>query len=287
MFRICLHQLKLSMLSPKFYIALMVGVVIQTVTAVPLLEYVKATGQPICLVEGFLYYNSDIFSVAAASLGIVLMVSDIPFSTQNETYTLMRVSRKRWIGGKVLYLLCACTIYYLVMFAANAIYMAEYAYWGDFWSQPIYKLVRDNSGMYQNAFDVSFRYGYLLAEFTPFVAFAVCIGLSISHAFVMSLLIFWLNLKLPTVLGYFIAIILHVFNYCLIAVLPLQSLQKYSLLASSCLIYHRFEAYQDSHRFLTFTQSWLAFAGTAFVLILLTLWAVRKYDFKITVGTKQ
>ena len=141
--------------------------------------------------------------------------------------------------------------------------------------------------MYRNAFDVSFRYGYLLAEFTPFAAFAVCIGLSISHAFVMSLLIFWLNLKLPTVLGYFIAIILHVFNYCLIAVLPLQSLQKYSLLASSCLIYHRFEAYQDSHRFLTFTQSWLAFAGTAFVLILLTLWAVRKYDFKITVGTKQ
>ena len=50
MFRICLHQLKLSLLSPKFYIALMVGVVIQTVTAVPLLEYVKATGQPICLV---------------------------------------------------------------------------------------------------------------------------------------------------------------------------------------------------------------------------------------------
>ena len=118
MFRICLHQLKLSLLSPKFYIALMVGVVIQTVTAVPLLEYVKATGQPICLFEGFLYYNSDIFSVAAASLGIVLMVSDIPFSTQNETYTLMRVSRKKWIGGKVLYLLCACIIFYLVSFTA-------------------------------------------------------------------------------------------------------------------------------------------------------------------------
>ena len=287
MFKICSYQLKLSLTSPKFYIALFVGIFIQTVTAVPLLDYVKATEQPICLVEGFLYYNSDIFSVAAAFLGVVLMVSDIPFSSQNETYTLLRVSRWKWTGGKILYLLCVCSIYYLVMFAANAIYMAEYAYCGDFWSQPIYKLARDTSGMYRNSFGVSYQHSYLLAEFTPFTAFALCMGLSVTHAFVMSLLIFWLNLKLPTVMGYFIAIVTHVLNYCLIAVLPSRTLQKFSLLANSCLTYHRFEEYQDSHRFLTFQQSWLVFAGSIIILTVLVLLAVRKYDFKITVGAKQ
>ena len=73
------------------------------------------------------------------------MVSDIPFSSQNETYTLLRVSRKTWVAGKVLYLLGISAVYYLVLFIAGALFISENAFVANIWSLPLTVLVQNQA----------------------------------------------------------------------------------------------------------------------------------------------
>lgn len=287
MFKICMHQLRHALVSPKFYTAILIGVVVQLITSVPLYDYAETIGEPLCIVDGFLFSNSDFFSVAAASLGIILLVADIPFTSQNETYTLMRVSRRRWICGKLLYLFCVCGIYYFIMFLASAVYFAENAYISNVWSQPLYILTQDNAGQYLAEYGIYYRYPYLLSEYTPFTAFLISLTLSVCYAFVLSQFVFWLNLKLSTSMGYFIAIMYHFLNYFMVAIIPTAVLQKFSLLAYTSLNYHFYNDVENTKNLLTIPQS---FAVLFFISILLSVFvsrAVKRYDFKITVGTKQ
>ena len=105
MFKICAHQFRQAFFSPRLYLALILGCTIQIISVFPLLDFSKAMGEPLGIFEAFIYFNTDTYTATCAFLGAVLMVSDIPFSSQNETYTLLRVSRKTWVAGKVLYLL--------------------------------------------------------------------------------------------------------------------------------------------------------------------------------------
>ena len=90
MFKICAHQFRQAFFSPRLYLALILGCTIQIISVFPLLDFSKAMGEPLGIFEAFIYFNTDTYTATCAFLGAVLMVSDIPFSSQNETYTLLR-----------------------------------------------------------------------------------------------------------------------------------------------------------------------------------------------------
>lgn len=286
MFKICAHQFKLTLSSPRTYIALFLGCVIQIISAIPLLEFSTALGRPLCIFDSFIYFNCDIFTAAAAFLGIVLFVSDIPFSSENETYTLLRVSRRQWVLGKALYLLCACASYYLIVMAVGMLYIAENAYVGNFWSEPLYFLVKSPNSQLATDFSMYFPYSHVLL-LTPLWAAAASFGLSVAYSFVMSLFIFWLNLKLPRVISYAFAIMIHVIGYLLTAVFLSLFYVKFSLFGNSLLMYHEIKGYENSKVFASLPQSFLIYCICGVVLLYLITRAIRKFDFKITVGTKQ
>lgn len=286
MFKVCHHQLMRSFLSPRFYVALLIGIVVHSLNITPLITYAESISEPVCILDGFVLFNTDIFSLAASSLGVILLVSDIPFTTQNETYTLLRITRIEWAAGKILYLLCSCTIYYLVVFSFGAILLAGNAYYSNIWSQPLYLLATDSSGALQSQVGLSFP-GYIITAFQPFQAFIICFMYSIAYAFVLSLVTFWFNLKCSSATGYFLSVMFHVINYFMTKIFPTKAFWKYSILANSSLGYHRYEVYANSHNLLTIEQSWYMFIIIELALFALIHFAVKKYDFRITVGTNQ
>ena len=286
MFKICAHQFKLTLSSPRTYIALFLGCVIQIISAMPLLEFSTALGRPLSIFDSFIYFNCDIFTAAAAFLGIVLLVSDIPFSSENETYTLLRVSRRQWAFGKALYLLCACVAYYLIVMAVGMLYIAENAYVGNFWSEPLYFLVKNPNSQLATDYSMYFPYSHVLL-LTPLWAAAASFGLSVAYSFVMSLFIFWFNLKLPRVISYVFAIMIHVIGYLLTAVFLSLFYVKFSLFGNSLLMYHEIGGFENSKLFTSLPQSFLIYCICGVVLLYLVTRAIRKFDFKITVGTKQ
>ena len=79
MFRVCSHQLKISLCSPRIYIAVFAGIVIQIVSLISFLDFSKTIGKPLCVFESITYSNCDLYAPVALFLAVLVLVSDIPF----------------------------------------------------------------------------------------------------------------------------------------------------------------------------------------------------------------
>lgn len=281
MFKICRHQLRMACGSPRFYIALFMGCAIHIVGIMPLLEYAEGVGRPLGILEGFVYFSCERYTTSAVFLGIVFFLSDIPFSSENETYTLLRVSRKKWLAGKVLYLFDACVLFYLAVLLAGMAFLSGNAYAGNFWSEPFYYLSR---GMNAGDYSAYFPYPHILL-LDPLQAVLIGFGLEVAYGFVMSLFLFFCNLKLPRNLGYAATMLLHAVFYMILSVFQSRYYARYSLLGNSMLMYHSVHG-EYGELLPPFLQSFLVFGGLTVILILLVFYSIRRYDFRITVGTK-
>lgn len=282
MFKICRHQLRMACASPRFYIALFLGCAIHIVGIMPLLEYAEGVGRPLGILEGFVYFCCERYTMSAVFLGIVFLVSDIPFSSGNETYTILRVSRKKWLAGKVMYLFGSCVLFYLAVLLAGMAFLSGNAYAGNFWSEPFYYLAQ---GMNAGDYSAYFPYPHILM-LSPMQAVLAGLALDVAYGFVMSLFLFFCNLKLPRNLGYAATMLLHAVFYMILSVFQSRYYARYSLLGNSMLMYHSVHG-EHGDLLPPFRQSFMVFGGVTVILILLIFKSIRKYDFRITVGTKQ
>ena len=67
MFKICMAQLHRTFRCPRFYIAAVVGCIMQIISILPLARFAKSVGAPLCVFEGFVYLNCDTFIFSASS----------------------------------------------------------------------------------------------------------------------------------------------------------------------------------------------------------------------------
>ena len=282
MFKICRHQLRMALASPRFYIALFMGCAIHIVGIMPFLAYAKGIGKPLSLLEGFVYFSCERYTVAAVFLNIVFLVSDVPFSSENETYTLLRVSRKKWLAGKVLYLLCVCSLYYLAVLLAGMAFLSGNAFVGNFWSEPVYYLTQ---GLNLGEYSAYFPYPHVLL-LRPLQAVLAAVMLHVAYGFTMSLFLFFCNLKLPRTLGYAVTMLLHAVFYMMLSVFQSSYYARYSLFGNSLLMYH--SIYGEYRELLpSLGQSFLVFVIASAALLIVIFQEIPKYDFRITAGTKQ
>ena len=285
MFKVCKQQLILAFSSPKIYIALIVGCIMHLISAMPLLEFSYELGKTLSIYESFIYFNCDTYTASAAFIGILLLVSDIPFSTEVETYTLLRISKRKWCMGKVLYLLSICTIYYLIVSIAGMLYISANAYMGNIWSESLLTMAKyPNAEIVLNS-NVHFPYNHILLGFDPLGAFVSSLILSIAYSFTVSLFIFLFNLKFSHKLSYVIAMMVHILGYIIATLLTSHFYMRFSLLGNSLLMYHSIGDYYNQLYF-TVPESLLVFGIIALVLIFFIVREIRKYNFNITVGAK-
>lgn len=286
MFKICGYQFRQTFRSPRLYLALLLGCAIQIISAMPLLDFSKAMGKPLGILEAFIYFNCDTYTASCAFLGAVLVIADIPFSSQNETYTLLRVSRRRWVAGKILYLLGICVVYYIILFLAGALFISGNAFFANIWSDPITVLSQNQAQELALAYHVYFPYRHILT-LSPLLACGLSFLLSVSYIFMMSLVIFWLNLRISKVLSYLAAAMVHVVGYILAVNFTSNFYQKFSFLSNSLLMYHNISGSVVESSYLTLPQSFAVYAVVVVALSLLILQTIHNYDFRITVGTRQ
>lgn len=279
MFKICVHQLKKAFKSPRLYISICFGCVMQVVSVLPLLEYSDTIQKPLCVWESFVYYSCDTYIVATSFLGLIVMISDIPFTRGNEIYTLIRTSRRKWIAGKMLYLLCSCVIYYGSVMLFGMVYTSRSTYLGNIWSEALWNLTKQGG---KGIGTLYFPYGHIMF-LKPFEAACSAFILQVGYGFLMSLILFFLNIKLPHTLGYFGTISIHAIGYFLILLTLSVKTVKYSLFGNSLLMNHSICSVYEG-RYFTLIDSVMIFVAGSIFMVCFIRKAVSRYDFNITVG---
>ena len=212
---------------------------------------------------------------------------DVPSINEKAVATASEwVTRKKWIAGKALYLVCICAIYYLIVYAAGALFIAENAYGGNLWSEPLYIIANDTTSALSLSSNVYFPYAYILNNLTPYLAAFLIYLLSVSYATLMSLLVFWLNLKISRILSYAAVMLVHIVSYTLTALSATPSRINLSLFSNSLLMFHNIGAGSDE-RYNSIQQTVIIYGVIIGLLVLMILHAIKRYDFRITVGGKQ
>lgn len=286
MLKICRQQFLLALTSPRTYIALVIGIIIQLISLTQFFDFSQIAGKPLCIFEGFVFFNCDTFTTSATFLGVLFLISDIPFTSENETYTLIRVNRAKWVLGKTLYLFAACIIFYSVVAVAGMIYISSNAYIANFWSDAVGYLTKDTNMSITAQYNVYFLYPFIINSLTPASAFFSSMTLSVLYAFMMSLFVFCLNLRLSYVVSFVIAAMLHVAGYLIATILKSPFYMRFSLLGNSLLRNHNIKNYYSDSLLLSVGQSVCLFLGISLILVVVILRGVRRYDFKISIGTK-
>lgn len=97
-------------------------------------SFAKQNGTPMQAVEAFIWTFGDSHSILLSSLLLLLLFSDIPFITSGTPFFLVRIDRKTWLIGQVIYIVFATFIYLVfVLFSTSLVCMTQ-SFLGNIWS---------------------------------------------------------------------------------------------------------------------------------------------------------
>ena len=85
--------------------------------------------------EPFVWTFGDANSVLLISLLLVLLFADIPFLGAGVPYFLVRMKRRTWAWGQLLYIVLATAIYMVFIFVATSLICAQNSFLGNMWSE--------------------------------------------------------------------------------------------------------------------------------------------------------
>lgn len=137
-----------------------------------------------CWFFPFLFTNGihDIFFY----FGILLLFCDAPFVDNQQMDIILRAGKKNWFRGKILYLLVASCLYFLLIFVASIIEFLPNVGFSLEWEEVINKISLDSQyGMMQRE---------IVSGYSPIEACLTQYIICVLFAFFLGLLIFYLNL---------------------------------------------------------------------------------------------
>ena len=85
--------------------------------------------------EPFVWTFGDANSILLISLLLVLLFVDMPFLGAGVPYYLVRMRRRTWAWGQLVYLTLATLLYMLFIFAATSLICAQNSFIGNMWSE--------------------------------------------------------------------------------------------------------------------------------------------------------
>ena len=56
-------------------------------------------------------------------LGFLLMISDAPFRNRQQQFVLLRIGKRVWMGGQILYLLLLSVVFTLLLYLLSVVYI--------------------------------------------------------------------------------------------------------------------------------------------------------------------
>ena len=87
------------------------------------------------IVEAFVWTFADSNSILLSSLLLLLLFADLPFLGAGVPYYLMRIDRRTWMLGQILYIILASLVYMVFILAATSLICMNNSFIGNMWSR--------------------------------------------------------------------------------------------------------------------------------------------------------
>ncbi len=236
-------------------------------------------------VEPFVWTFGDSNSILLVSLLLVLLFADMPFLGAGVPYYLVRMNRKNWLIGQVLYILIATTIYMVFILVATALICMKNSFVGNMWSETAALLGYSNAGKVivvpalVKTLEMSFPYQCMITIF----------ALMLMYTLIMVFIMLYFNIKKGQLAG-----IISAFAFSLYGFLLNPELFKNLFGLSEDMMYKANvavgwlsplnQATYHMHNFgydllPRMWQTFLIFAAIIIVLYILTRRAIKNYSF--------
>lgn len=175
---------------PKVYMSFGLGFVICFLLSNKVILFSEAHQTSLQMMEPFIWTFGDAKSILVISLGLLLLFSDIPNLSNEVPLFLVRMDRRTWLLGQILYVILATFIYVSFIFLSTMILAGHNSYPVDMWSPTAAILGYSSIGekiavpAFVKVLELSFPYEVTFHIF----------GLMLGYTLVLSALILVLNL---------------------------------------------------------------------------------------------
>lgn len=275
MANINLRYLKWLLINPKFYISISLSLLGFFNDAICLLKFSEYLNEPMNLFDAFIYSSSSKFTMTLCLLGLIFILSDIPIIEHKEIYTIMRISKKKWIISKVTYIISTSFIYLLIMMILPMLLILKNSFFSNLWSEIMYTMAIKNPNLSLDLFKINFPYSNILIQFKPMSVMIISFCLAFLYLVCSSIILLYLNIVLRKSLGFIIVVSMHFISYYIM--IRIVKISYLSLFGNSLFIEHF--ATSQLKNYPTFTFSFLFFSFLIVLFILLLNKTIRKTDF--------
>lgn len=202
-------------------------------------SYAEAMGQSIACFEAYIVLSSQPQAFCFLMLGGLLLLSDAPFITPLSTQEMIRIGRKKWLIGQIVYIFFASTVYFFLLAVLAFIYSSATVgtyLLGD-WSNALQILAILQPQAAGGNYLVSFPFPEMVRTVSPNAAAFATVMLQSLYLSLVSLIILCGNLVFKTNCGWILGSCFHFINYMIVANAGFGMNMKYSLLCCTIIGY--------------------------------------------------
>jgi len=242
--------------------------------------------------EPFIWTFGDANSVLLVSLMLVLLFSDMPFLGIGAPFYLIRMRRRTWLVGQMVYVLMTTFLYMAFIFAVTTIICMSNSFVGNMWSETAAILGYSGAGK-----TVAIPALVKTLELSrPYACAATILLLMLLYAMVMVCVMLLVNIRRGRAAGIAAVFAFSLLGFLLnpqlfqqIFSLPTELVYKANVAAGwlSPLNQATYHMHNFGYDLLPrLWQTYVVFAVLIILLLILTLRALRKYDFHFTGGNE-
>ena len=170
-------------------------------------------------------------------LGYLMVLSNVPFTSDVHTQLIYRTNRSMWSRVSCIYILWQTIVYYIVLFAVSCLMSLIHGYSGNIWSKTIYRLATFGSLVAATNYHTSVN-EEILHKWLPYSAAFNGLLLIILYSLIIVGIFYCMNILTNRFIGGIVALMVHFVGYMMCSDLHMfGNFGKLSLLANANLEY--------------------------------------------------
>lgn len=243
----------------KFWLASMLGVMLSIKVLWNLIDYYKAITSATNIFEPYIYLGSNRVGFLSVFLGSLFLLADAPFKSDADILEIIRIGKRKWMLGRLLFMLAACFLYTFFVFIGTTVLFAIkwHVYFDNLWSPGFLFLAQEQPFFATEKFGITFPFNTMVQDASPIIAFIMTIACNSMYSFIIGLIIFVINVLSGKNVGWVVAAASHVISYVLLVggaffavsipfspltwAMPGYALEKHTMVSSTvvaiCVIY--------------------------------------------------